>query len=179
MAVVFCCENESDIVVAKKTKTQQAIENLVENIEGNSGVVKKTTHVVKNTTKNRGEKRKIAKVARNKNQHTPSDKWYGDSYEDTKTKLKIYYEHHPEAHIKFIEDLAENAGKNPKWAALVVAMTGGTDPTETKITGEVAQVIENPLNQLTIEELRTLKALKQTQTEPKSNQKEPEKEQNA
>ena len=42
-------------------------------------------------------------------------------------------------------------------------MTGGTDPTETKITGEVTQVAENPLNSLSIEELRTLKALKQNQ----------------
>ncbi len=153
--------------MTKKTKTEKAVEELAEAAGSSSSVVKPTTSVVRTTTKNRGKKPKNAKVARNKNQHTPSDKWYGDSYEDTKTKLKIYYEHHPEAHIKFIEDLAENAGKNPKWAALVVAMTGGTDPTETKITGEVEQITENPLNGLTIEELRSLKALK---TERKENQ---------
>lgn len=177
MAVVFCCENESDIVVAKKTKTQQAIENLVENIEGSKNVVKKTARVVKPTTKNRGKK--SAKQQDRGNRYTPAEKYGGESYVDTKTRMKIYCEHHPEAQIGIIEGIIEQAPKNAKFAKLFVEMTGGTDPTETKITGEVTQVTENPLNQLTIEELRTLKALKRTQTEPKSNQKGSEKEQNA
>lgn len=137
-------------------KTKQEIAELAESA-GSS------VSVVENTTQDRGEKPKDEKTAAN--QYTPSNKWYGGSYEDTKTKLKIYYENHPEAHIKFIEQLAENAGKSPKWAALVVAMTGGTDPAETKITGEVEQVVDNPLNGLTIEELRSLKALKAEQKE--------------
>lgn len=139
-------------------KTKQEIAELADSAGGSNSVVK-------STTQNRGEKSECKKTA--VNQYSPSNKWYGGSYEDTKTKLKIYYEHHPEAHIKFIEELAENAAKSPKWAALVVAMTGGTDPTETKITGEVEQITENPLNGLTIEELRSLKALKAEQKEDK------------
>lgn len=184
MAVVFCCENESDIVVAKKTKTQQDIEDLVENIEGNSGVVKKTARVVKNTTKNRERKnRNRCKVKlpnpQGINQTTPQERYGGESYVDTKTRMKIYCEHHPEAQIGIIEGIIEQAPKNAKFAKLFVEMTGGTDPTETKITGEVTPVTENLLNQLTIEELRALKTLKRTQTEPKSDQNGPKREQNA
>lgn len=146
-------------------KTKQEIAELAESAGS-------PVSVVENTTQDRGEKPKGEKTPANQaNQYTPSNKWYGGSYEDTKTKLKIYYENHPEAHIKFIEELAENAGKSPKWAALVVAMTGGTDPTETKITGEVEQVVENPLNGLTIAELRSLKALKAEQEESKDAEK--------
>lgn len=161
---VFLLWNENDIVNKISTKKKQEIARAAEEV-GNP------VNVVKSTTKNRGQKKPKSKVPTNKNQYTPSNKWYGSSYEDTKTKLKIYYEHHPESHAKFIQDLAENAGTSPKWAALVVAMTGGTDPTETKITGEVTQVAESPLNSLTIEELKSLKALKMSQNEAKKEGK--------
>lgn len=42
-----------------------------------------------------------------------------------------------------------------------IRLNDGYDPVENKVSGEVTQVVESPLNGLTIEELRKLKALKQ------------------
>ena len=164
---VFLLGNGNDIVT-KKTKTEKAVEALAEEVASSQGVVKNTQNVVKTTTKNRGKKsRDRGKVKapnpEGRNQTTPQEKYGGESYVDTKTRMKIYCEHHPAAQIKIIEGIIEQAPKNAKFAKLFVEMTGGTDPTETKITGEVTQVAENPLNSLSIEELRTLKALKQNQ----------------
>lgn len=161
--------NGNDIV-ARKTKTEQAVEELATMAGVSNSVVKTTKNVVKNTTKNRGKKQ-VAKRSGftpnpdGHNQTTPSEKYGGESYTDTKTRMKIYCEHHPEAQIKIIEGIIAQAPKNAKFAKLFVEMTGGTDPTETKITGEVEHVTENPLTNLTIEELRTLKALKAKQKE--------------
>lgn len=154
----------------KTTKTKRKIRKSAVQF-GNSELKPRVVHgVVKNTTKNRGKKAKNCKeVKKNtnpdgRNQTTPSEKWYGSSYADTKTKLKIYYEFHPEEHIKFIEDLVKNASSDPKWAKMVIEMTGGYDPTEAKITEEITRVTESPLNSLTIEELRSLKTLKLKQS---------------
>ncbi len=155
----------------KTTKTKRKIRKSAVQF-GKSGLKPRVVHdVVKNTTKNRDKKPKNNKEVKKipnpdgNNQTTPSDKWYGSSYADTKTKLKIYYEHHPELHMKFIESLVKNAIEDPKWAKMVVEMTGGFDPTEAKVTGEVIQIAENPLNSLSVEELRTIKALKVLQNQ--------------
>lgn len=147
--------------MTKKTKTEKAVEALAEEVASSHGVVKNTQNVVKTTTKTRGKNTK--KPQSRGNRFTETEKYGGESYVDTKTRMKIYCEHHPAAQIKIIEGIIEQAPKNAKFAKLFVEMTGGTDPTETKITGEVTQVAESPLNSLSIEELRTLKALKQNQ----------------
>lgn len=135
---------------------------------GKDKAVKGSVSSVKNTTPDRGKKTSEAKeVNMNRNpdganQHTPSDKWYGSSYRDTKVALKAYLDFNPDKHMDFIIKLVEDAKNgDPTARKLVVQMTGGFDPTETKVTGEVTQVVESPLNGLTIEELRKLKALKQ------------------
>lgn len=155
--------------MTKKTKTEKAVEALAESVGAGETVVK-------DTTKNRGEKQAVNRSGctpnpEGHNQTTPSEKYGGESYMDTKTRMKIYCEHHPAAQIKIIEGIIEQAPKNAKFAKLFVEMTGGTDPTETKITGEVEQIVESPLNGLTIEELRSLKALKAEQKENQDAEK--------
>lgn len=75
---VFLLWNENDIVNKISTKKKQEIARAAEEV-GNP------VNVVKSTTKNRGQKKPKSKVPTNKNQYTPSNKWYGSSYEDTKT----------------------------------------------------------------------------------------------
>lgn len=48
-----------------------------------------------------------------------------------------------------------------------IRLNNGYDPVENKVSGEVMQITENPLNQLSIEELRTLKALKKESSDGK------------
>lgn len=136
-------------------------------VDGSISATPKQDERVKNTTLDRGEKTPEAKeVNMNRNpegvnQHTPSDKWYGASYRDTKVAMKAYLDFNPDEHMDFIINLVRDAKKgDPTARKLVVQLTGGFDPTETKVSGEVTQIMENPLNKLSIEELRTLKALK-------------------
>jgi len=143
--------------------------------EGSAFDNKLTESTVKNTTDDREEKRKMAQEAGNNNptgvnQYTPSDKWYGASYHDTKVALKAYLDFNPDDHIEFIENLVRDAKKkdaDPAVRKLFVQLSGGFDPSETKVSGEVMQIAENPLNQLSIEELRTLKALKKESSDGK------------
>ena len=141
--------------------------------EGSAFDSKLTESTVKNTTDDREEKKKMAQEAGNNNptginQYTPSEKWYGASYHDTKVAIKAYLDFNPDEHIEFIESLVKDAIKgDPTARKLVVQLTGGFDPAETKVTGEVMQIAENPLNQLSIEELRTLKALKKESSDGK------------
>lgn len=118
--------------------------------------------VVKNTTPAREEKKKKTKVVNKPapnpegiNQHTPSSKWYGDSYADTKVKLKVYLEFNSVEHMRFIENLVKDANNgDPTARKLVVGMTGGEDPKETRDVTE--RTIPNPFENLTEEELRKL-----------------------
>ena len=141
--------------------------------EGSAFDSKLTESTVKNTTDDREEKKKMAQEAGSNNptginQYTPSEKWYGASYHDTKVAIKAYLDFNPDEHIEFIESLVKDAIKgDPTARKLVVQLTGGFDPSETKVTGEVMQIAENPLNQLSIEELRTLKALKKESSDGK------------
>ncbi len=155
-------------VMEENTMTEQDTQPKTETaVNGSVSAPQSSNSGVKNTTLDRGEKTPEAKeVNMNRNpegvnQHTPSDKWYGASYRDTKVAMKAYLDFNPDEHMDFIINLVRDAKKgDPTARKLVVQLTGGFDPTETKVSGEVTQIMENPLNKLSIEELRTLKALK-------------------
>ena len=109
-------------------------------------------NVVNNTT-NKGDEK--SQNIRQPNQKVPLPKWYGESYEDTKKKLKVYLAFNSEKQIKFIETLTEKAIQgDPTSMKLFVQMTGNTDPTETKDVTE--RKMPNPYDKLTEEELRKL-----------------------
>lgn len=107
---------------------------------------------MKNTTENRVENPERKKQP---NQKVPSEKWFGESYDDTKRKLKIYLNFNPRKQMQFIESLTEKAiAGDPTSMKLFVQMTGNTDPTETKDV--TPKKVSDPYDNLTEEELRKL-----------------------
>lgn len=156
-------------VMEENTMTEQDTQPKTETaVNGSVSVPQSSNSGVKNTTDDRDAKRKRAEEAGNNNpdginQYTPSEKWHGNSYVDTKVAIKAYLDFNPEDSVEFVQNLINDAKKpnaDPATRKLYIQLTGGFDPTETKVSGEVTQIMENPLNKLSIEELRTLKALK-------------------
>ena len=123
--------------------------------KGLVSVAKKPKIVVKKTTKNRSQKRK------------KSEKIAEASYNEygvrcIKDAFKIFAENNPTNVYEFIMNCFKNAKTDPRYAEIVIKCIGNFDAQETKLSGsiETSEKKTNPLFELSIEEIRKLKALR-------------------
>ena len=139
----------------EETKIEPKVGLKATNAKGPASVAKKPKSVVKKTTKNRGSKRKkpekIAEASYNE---------YG--VRCIKDAFKIFAENHPTDIYKFIKGCFDNAKVDPRYAEIVIKCIGNFDAQETKLSGsiETSEKKTNPLFDLSIDEIRKLKALK-------------------
>ena len=138
-----------------RTKTEGKEDLKVTSAEGLTVVAKKPKNVVKKTTKSRGSKRKKAE----KNAEASYNEYGVRCIKDA---FKIFAENHPMDVYKFIGNCFKNAETDPRYAEIVIKCIGNFDAQKTELSGsiETSERKNNPLFELSIDEIRKLKALK-------------------